>query len=160
MKLFSKRKESNVETKSNALIKGMQVGYLWIQERWANWMIRRTKNFSHRTWVTLLILFVLSMSTYSIYVVANAITRRSRNAISITSIKKPDHVTETGEAPIEGAEISESEHNRIKKFRLYMDSLVRSPSGKIRYDSITSQRPGLMDSVRFMENYFQQLKHK
>lgn len=160
MRLFSKRKESDVETKSNALIKGMQVGYLWIQERWANWMIRRTKNFSRRTWVTLLILFVLSMSTYSIYVVANAITRGSRNAISITSIKKPDHVTETGEAHIEAAEISEAAHIRIKKFRLYMDSLARSPSGKIRYDSITGRRPGLMDSVRFLENYFQQLKQK
>lgn len=160
MRLFSKRKESDVETKSNALIKGMQVGYLWIQGRWANWMIRHTKNFSQRTWVTLLILFVLSMSTYSIYVVANAITRGSRNAISITSIKKPDHVTETGEDQIEAAEISEAAQIRIKKFRLYMDSLARSPSGKILHDSITSQRPGLMDSVRFLENYFQQLKQK
>lgn len=160
MRLFSKRKESGGETKSNSLIKGMQVGYLWIQEHWANWMMRHTKNFSHRTWVVLLVLFVLSISTCSIYVVANAITRGSRNAISITSIKKPDHVTETGEDHIEAAEISESEYNRIKKFRLYMDSLARSPSGKTRYDSITGQRPGLMDSVRFMENYFQQLKQK
>jgi len=41
-----------------------------------------------------------------------------------------------------------------------MDSLARSPSGKILYDSIISQRPGLMDSVRFIENYYQQLKQK
>lgn len=160
MKLFSKRKESNLETKSNALTKGMQVGYTWIQERWANWMKRRTKDFSHRTWVVLLILFMLSTSTYSVYWAVNAIITGGRNVISITPIREPEHVTETGEAHIEAAEISEAAHIRIKKFRLYMDSLARSPSGKIRYDSITGRRPGLMDSVRFLENYFQQLKQK
>jgi hypothetical protein len=35
-----------------------------------------------------------------------------------------------------------------------MDSLARSPSGKNLYDSITSQRPGLMDSVRFIEQLY------
>ena len=75
-------------------------------------------------------------------------------------IKKLKHATETGEPPIEAAEVSEAEYSRIKKFRMYMDSLARSPSGKILYKSITRHRPGLMDSVRFIENYYQQLKQK
>ncbi|ULT42924.1 hypothetical protein KRR40_05095 [Niabella defluvii] len=82
------------------------------------------------------------------------------NSITITPIKKPKHATETGETKTDAAEVSEAEYSRIKNFRVYMDSLARSPSGKALYDSINNHRPGLMDSVRFIENYYQQLKQK
>lgn len=160
MKLFQKRKENNVEPKPNAISKGIQAGYKRLQGGWANWMMKRTENFSRRTWVVLLILFILSTSTYSVYLAVSAFTGKASNAISITPIKKPTHITETGEANRGTAEVSEAEYSRIKKFRVYMDSLARSPSGKILYDSINRQRPGLMDSVRFIENYYQQLKQK
>ena len=160
MKLFPKREESNLEPKPNAISKGIQVGYKRLQGRWAEWMMRRTEKFSRRTWVVLLILFVLSVSTYSVYLAVNAFTGKGGSSITITPIKKPKHATETGEANIEAVEVSEAEYRRIKKFSAYMDSLARSPSGEILYDSITSHRPGLMDSVRFIENYYQQLKQK
>ena len=65
-----------------------------------------------------------------------------------------------GEANLEPAEVSEAEYSRIKRFRVYMDGLARSPAGKTLYDSIIHHRPGLMDSVWFIENYYQQLKQK
>jgi hypothetical protein len=160
MKLFSKRKESNAEPKPNAISKGMQAGYKHLQGGWANWMMKRTEKFSRRTWLILLTLFVLFSSSYSVYLGVSAFTNKETNSITITTIKKPKHLTETGETPIEAAEVSEAEYNRIKKFRVYMDSLARSPSGKTLYDSITKYHPRLMDSVRFIENYYQQLKQK
>jgi flagellar basal body-associated protein FliL len=160
MKPFLKRKESIAEPKPNVLSKGMQAGYKHLQGGWANWMMKRTKKFSRRTWLVLLILFVLSTSAYSVYLAVSAFTKKEINSLTITPIKKPKYSTETGERPIEAAEVSEAEYNRIKKFRVYMDSLARSPSGKTVYDSITSHRPGLMDSVRFIENYYQKLKQK
>ena len=160
MKLFVKKKGNDMEAKPNILSKWLQVGYKRIQGGWANWMRLRTEHFSQRTWIVLLILFVLSTSTFCVYVAVNAITIKGNNSITITRIKKPKHTTETGEAHTNVAEMSEAEYNRIKKFRLYMDSLARSPSGKNLYDSITLRRPGLMDSVRFLENYYQQLKQK
>lgn len=161
MKLFKRRTESKADsTKPNAISKGMKAGYKRLQGGWATWMMRRTENFSRRTWVVALILFVLSGSTYSTYLAVSAFTGKKANAITITPIKKLKHATETGETHIEAAELSEAEYTRIKRFRVYMDSLARSPSGKILYDSIISQRPGLMDSVRFIENYYQQLKEK
>jgi hypothetical protein len=160
MKLFSKIKKTNVEPKPNAVSKGMHAGYKPLQGGWAKWMMKRTEKFSRRTWVVLLVLFVLSTSTYSAYLAVSAFTKKGSNSITITPIKKLKHATETGEVPIEAAEVSETEYSRIKKFRMHMDSLARSPSGKILYDSITSHRPGLMDSVRFIENYYQQLKPK
>ena len=160
MKLFPQRKESNAETKPNVISRGIQTGYKRLQGGLANWMMKRTEKFSRRTWIVLLILFVLSISTYSVYLTASAFTKKGSNAITITPINKLKHATETGDAPIETAEVSEAEYSRIKRFRVYMDSLARSPSGKILYDSIISHRPGLMDSVRFIENYYQQLKQK
>lgn len=159
MKLFYKRKGSVSEPKQNAISKGMQVGYNRLQGGWANWMMKRTEKFSHRTWIVLLILFVLSTGTYSAYLAVSAFTKGS-NAITITPIKKLKQATETEDTPIEAVEISEAEYSRIKKFRVYMDSLARSPSGKVLYDSITRHRPGLMDSVQVIERYYQQLKNK
>ncbi len=160
MKLFPKRKESKLEPKPNAISKGIQAGCKRLQCSWADWMMRRTEKFSRRTWIVLLALFVLSVSTYSVYLAMNAFTRKGSNSMIITPIKKPKHILETGETNIEAVEASEAESRRIKKFIKYMDSLAQSPSGRILYDSITSHRPGLMDSVRFIEDYYQQLKQK
>lgn len=160
MKLFQNRKKEDFELKPNALSRGVKAGYQRIQGGWANWMMKRTANFSRPTWFVLLILFVLITGTYSIYLAVSAFTGKKGNSIAITPIKKPKHATETGEANAGPAVVSEAEYNRIKRFRLYMDSLARSPSGKHLYDSINHHRPGLMDSVRFIENYYQQLKHK
>lgn len=160
MKLFTKRKESNAAAKHNTISKDIRESYKRLQGGWANWMMKRTEKFSRRTWFVLLVFFVLFTSTYSVYLAINAFTGKTNHSISITPIKKLRHATETGETNSKAPEVSEAEHNRIKKFRVYMDSLARSPTGKALYDSITSQRPGLMDSVRFIENYYQQVKQK
>lgn len=160
MKLFNKKKESIWEPKLSTKSYGTLVGFKCFQSGWADWMTRNTKRFSRCTWVVLLILFVLSVSTYSVYLGVNAIKGNGSNSISITPIKKPKHTTETGETNIAAVEVSEAEYRRIKKFSVYMDSLVRSPSGKILYDRITRLRPGLVDSVRFIESYYQQLNQK
>jgi hypothetical protein len=160
MKLFFKRKESDAEPKPNAIAKGMQAIYKRLQGGWARWMTKRTEKFSRRTWSVLLSLFVLSASAYSVHILLNAFTGNVGNSITIIPIKKPTHLTETGEERITAPEVSEAECTRIKRFRMYMDSLARSPSAKIFYDSIISHRPGLMDSLRFIENYYQQLNEK
>ena len=160
MKLLFKRKEKNPASKPNMVSRRIHTGYKYLQGGWAGWMKKRTRNFSHRTWIIVLVFFILSGSTCSIYIATKAFLMNKGNSIMITPIKKPRRVMETGEEKITGPEISQAEYNRIKQFRIYMDSLVRSPSGKIHYDSITSLRPGLMDSVRLIENYYQQLNHK
>ena len=154
MKLFSKIKKNNVEPKPNAISKGMQAGYKHLQEGWVKWMMKRTEKFSRRTWIVLLILFVLSTSTYSVYLAVSAITEKDGILITVTPIKKSRYTTETGETDKEAAEVSEVEYRRIKRFRVYMDSLARSPSGKTLYDSINSSRPGLMDSLQLIEQLY------
>lgn len=158
MKLFSKRTESKSGPVQHALSKVMNKGYERLQGGWANWMRKHTENFSRRTWFVLLLLFVLSASSYSFYLAVKAIRGKEHTPLMVTSIKKPEHTTKTGSAPADVAKLSEAEYSRIKKFRGYMDSLAQSDSGKLLYDSLNIHRPGLMDSVRFLETYYEQLK--
>lgn len=160
MKLFRKREGNDFTPKPNNLSKAIRAGYKRAQGGWANWMMKRTENFSKRTWLLLLGLFVLSVSAFNIYIVVSTINANGSASFSVTPIQKPKHLTETGEINMQSVDVPNSEYNRIKNFRMYMDSLARSPSGKNLYDSITKYRPGLMDSVRFIENYYQQLNQK
>lgn len=156
MKLFSKIKKNNLEPKPNAIFEGMQAGYKYLQGGCAKWMMKRTEKFSRRTWIVLLIFFVLSTSTYSIYLAVSAIAEKDGTLITVTPIKKPRYTTEMGENDKEAVEVSEAQYRRIKRFRVYMDSLARSPSGKTFYDSITSHRPGLMDSLQLIEQLYRE----
>ena len=158
MKLFRKRTQDDPQ-QPGMLSKGFQIVYKHIQNKWAVWMAQRTGHFSRRTWMILLMLFVFAGGTSSIYIAMSSFTPGKGKAPPITPIKKPKHVIETGEAMVISTKLSEDEYSRIKKFRLYMDSLARSPGGQRIYDSIIASRPGLMDSVRFIEDYYQQLKH-
>lgn len=160
MKLFIKKKESSPRLKHNAFHNGLQCGYRRLQGRRADGMASLTKNFSKRKWMVSLIFFVLLAGTVSVYVAVNSFTRKENHSILIIRIKTPKYINETGETNTDGINISAAVFDRIKKFRVYTDSLARSPSGKIFYDSIMSYHPRLMDSIEFIENYYQQLKQK
>ena len=158
MKFLFKNKRKNTSEQPATVAKGLQSGYRCLKSGWAAWMTKHTAGFSPSTWKVILIVFILSSGGYNIYLAVNAIVSKPKKSISVTSIKKPAHATETGDANTTAPQVSEAEYMRIRKFRTYMDSLARSPSGKIIYDSITRHRPGLMDSVRLVENYYEQLK--
>lgn len=51
--------------------------------------------------------------------------------------------------------VAKEEYEKIQRFRQYMDSLERSPSGKKLYNSILINRPGLLDSIILIENIYQ-----
>ena len=48
---------------------------------------------------------------------------------------------------------------RLHQFKSFMDSLKRSPGGKALYESIIQERPGMLDSIKQLdETYYLQLK--
>lgn len=158
--LFNSKKKEDTQTKGNSIAKGAASIYIRLQTRWAKWMEKRTESFSKGNWTVLLVLFVLLSGGYSTYMLLSSFITKERKAFSITPISKPGHLTETGDVKAQALLIPETEYRRIHNFRIYMDSLARSPSGKATYDSITYRRPGLMDSVRTIDNYYQQLKNE
>lgn len=152
MKQCQKKMKSEPEPKPHAIIKGVQAGCKYLQSSWADWMRRNTEKISRRTWMVLLILFVLLTGSYNVYCLINAFTGRGYS-ITVTPIQKPKYATK--KEPYKAMVVPKEEYRRIKKFRKYMDSLAQSPSGKILYDRIISRRPGLLDSVRLIEHYYQ-----
>ncbi len=159
MKFLLKRKKKAANDVRAGIISGItRMAFAHLRTKWAKWMMRRTQNFSYTTWKIVLIGFVLTAGGYSIYLTIDPFFKADGRSVSITPIKKPAHINETGDVVTLTPQIADTGYNRIKNFRIYMDSLARSPSGKPVYDSIMMHRPGLMDSVRMIENYYQQLK--
>lgn len=160
MRLLFKSKKQGKAEPPHIVAVGSLALYKYMQRIWADMMAKHTAGFSRKTWVMSLVLFMLLGSGCSIYLIVNALYVKSGKAVSISRIKKPGHVAETGEAGNRTTPSPGKEYERVRQFKAYMDSLARSPSGSIIYDSITRSRPGLMDSVRFIEIYYQQLKNE
>ncbi|MBT2591405.1 hypothetical protein J7E50_14340 [Pedobacter sp. ISL-68] len=157
--LFKRKRNENTQATGNSIAKG-EASLYRLQSRWAKWMEKRTESFSRGHWTLILILFVLITGGHSTYLLVSSFSSKERKVFLITPISKPRHLTETGDVKAEALSVTETEYRRIHNFRIYMDSLARTPSGKASYDSITYRRPGLMDSVRNIENYYQQLKNE
>ena len=158
---FLFRKRENTETtetsKSNdRILKQMVNTCLRLQNGWAQWMVRRTQHLSRKTLLLLLLTFTALAGGYSIYLIWQSFSGNQANAFSVTSIKKPGHVLQTGDAASQPDMIvSKADYQGIIRFRGYMDSLTRSPTGKATYDSIILNRPGLLDSIRVIEEIYQ-----
>lgn len=159
MKLAFKNKRENALHKTGISKVGLSL-YRHVQRRWVSWMAKHTVNFSRRTWKLILILFMLFAGGYNAYLIVSGLLEKANKPFSLARIKKPGHVIESGDGRAGKLLLSQTEYARIRKFRIYLDSLARSPSGKVLYDSIAHSRPGLIDSVHFIERHYRQLEQK
>ena len=127
-----------------------------IQTKWAEWMHGRTAKFNRRHWLIALLLFILLAGGYNFYLAYEGLFSKGKNILwSVYAIHKPwffsqEKVVTTDSLP----SLPTAEYERIHSFQVYMDSLSASPSGKRIYDSILLLRPGLMDSVRFVQEHY------
>lgn len=141
---------------SDRMAKNIVVWCIKQQQRWAAFMQRRMERLSGKGKLIALLLFCLIAGSLSIYLIASSLIGKPFVSISVSHIKTPLHTNRSGdENTRSGIVVSKQEYQRIERFRHYMDSLARSPSGRPLYDSILKQRRGLMDSVAFIENLYQ-----
>lgn len=126
-----------------------------LQRRWADWLGTRTAHLKHSHWIITLALFVLLAGGYNSYLMFGSFQGTGEKVFSIFPIQKPSLFNKTGEILSDTLQqLPSGEYERIHRFRAYMDSLAQSPSGKLLYDSILLHRPGLMDSVIFIEKHY------
>ena len=159
LSLFKKKKAPTplvVNSAQDRMAKHIVAWCIRLQERWATFMQKQTERLSGNGKLIVLSLFCLVAGSLSIYLIATSLMGYPAVSIKISSIKAPlysarsvDHDTKSSII------ITREEYQRIEHFRHYMDSLATSSSGKPIYDSILKQRPGLMDSVAFIENIYQ-----
>jgi hypothetical protein len=85
-----------------------------------------------------------------IYLIIECVWTHSNTSLAIVAIRVP---TKNAHNYIQPSN-SKEEFEKIQKFKSYLDSLVKSKSGKRILDSITANRPGLIDSLSIVENLY------
>lgn len=127
-------------------------------KRFAAWMQRRFEGLSRKGKITAGLLTLMLAGCYCGLLVLGGISGKTKNVLSIDPIKVPVSIGRAIEAP--ASAISAEELGRIQRFRGYMDSLARSPSGRLYHDSLVRIRPGLMDSIAVVEDIYQRQSNK
>ena len=124
------------------------------QRKAADYLNQKTATLSRGQTVTGLIIFCLLFGGSSGFTIWHSL-RSSSGGVRIQTIKIPTHTIIPGNDWNDEAILIGPELNRIKSFRRYLDSLQQTQEGKAVYDSIARFRPGLLDSLAFIEYQLQ-----
>jgi len=101
----------------------------------------------------IVILFCVLSFGFCLYLIVDALLKPSKESIGIEQIKKPKHFDKTGAEVIPTDNYVDDEtYQNIQVYKHFLDSLKHKNSAL--YDSIQSQRPGLMDSILVLEQLY------
>jgi hypothetical protein len=127
-----------------------------LERSWAGWLGLQAEKLSRGGKWIFLALFVLFAGGWTVYLVAGSFSGKS--AISYPSLQMksiPALPAPKGGLRRMGPLLSKEEYGRIHRFSLYIDSQKATACGRRLLDSITGNRPGLLDSLRLVENLYQ-----
>lgn len=158
--MVSNKKNQNTaapDSIQNKIIDGIARHCMHLQANSAAWMQRKTQPLSVKVKVILLLLFCSLTSAYSICLISESLLGKpALSSFKVTAIKKPGYTQLSGDEKLKAPlVINEEEYQKVHQFRLYMDSLANSSSGRRFHDSILQHRPGLRDSIEIIENIYQ-----
>ncbi len=89
LSLFKKVKNTPRFTEKSigeVLAKELELKLLFVQEKWAQWMARKTAKLSRRRLLVLWAFFVIVSVGYSIFLIANGFLGSSSSSLTITPI--------------------------------------------------------------------------
>ena len=122
-----------------------------VKEWWVRQMLKLAGRLSISQQKIVFIMLCLLCCAYSSFLVLKGFTVVNHTkAIPIHSISRPDSPKQIFRN--EGDESGEIA--RIKQLLYSIDSLKNSPSGKPQYDSILRYRPGVLDTLKMLEEYY------
>ena len=162
--LFSKMKMKAEEPQEpkfqDRVAKGIAGFLLSVQNGFASFMNRAVNNLNRRSKQVCLAVFCLMFGGFSMYALFGAF-RDSGNARSVIhsgAVAVPKYYDQT-DAEFKESPVSEKDIMRINRFKRYMNSLSQSDKGKPQFDSLLKARPGLIDSIKLIEEiYYSQSK--
>ncbi|WP_297332228.1 hypothetical protein [Flavobacterium sp.] len=127
----------------------MRMRYLRMKLAWAEWMEKQSLKLNRRGQYVALGIFV-SVSVSCCLLLISGRLNVLNNGVDLQP--SPIIKVRTANEELIPPEVYDSVLEvRVQKFRDYMDSLARSPSGLLIRDSILNARPGLLDSLRIAE---------
>lgn len=131
---------------------------LWlskVQAGFAKWMGGKINPLPVVRKKYLLFSFCFMLSGYSLWLIVSPIVETKKEVeIKIQAMRFPKAPVKK-QKQISTLLISPAEYRRIHGFKIYLDSLAAGAPGRTIYDSIVATRPGLMDSLLMIEEYYQ-----
>jgi hypothetical protein len=97
---------------------------------------------------------IISSIIYLQLILSPLVQKNMNKDLHVEAIRFPKHFDKSGESNEGRGMISKEEYERIRQFKLYMDSLANDAAGKSIYDSILKDHAGLMDSIGLLEEYY------
>jgi hypothetical protein len=148
-----KKKGEAVSEKAAGMIAGT---ILAMQRGFAEWMGRSTASFGHGGKIGLLVIVCVVFGGLSVASLVKVFTGSGESeSWKPSDVRVPGYYNKTGDASSNDvAIVSPSAYMKMRAFRRYMDSLKRTAAGKLEYERIMKARPGLMDSVLFLEELY------
>ncbi|MBZ4187613.1 hypothetical protein [Niabella beijingensis] len=156
LKFFRKKKESPLLISGVFQKLGRKIETK--QRKAAEYLNRKTATLNSRQQLIGLVLFCLLFGSSSAFTIWYSL-KSSEKTIKVQPISIP----QTVEVPNEDLQakllLTDQEIENIRLIRRHLDSLLLTKSGRIIYDSIAHVRPGLLDSLVYIERvYHKQLK--
>lgn len=122
-----------------------------LQTKFSNAMNKLVSKMPQKKLKAVLVVFCVLSGGFSIYLAAHAIfgTDKKQPSFEVKQMDVPKHYNRTGSEVNEGDQrISEEIYRDIQEYKRYMDSLGKPI------------RPGLMDSIRVLEEIYHSQKIK
>lgn len=128
------------------------------QRRAADYLNQKTAALSRRQTTIGLVLFCVLFGGLSAFTIWHSLGSPSR-IVSAAQVSIPRHMIIRDTNINQDVVLTDQELRDIRWFRHYLDSLQWSAKGRAIYDSIARYRPGLLDSLAFIEQqYHEQIK--
>lgn len=155
--IFKKRKQDRPSALKTGLTdraarKGAGI-IIGLQRKWAESMHKLTRNWTGTQKKTALICFCTLLGAHSgiaLYQAFNP-SPKKQTVIPVTRMHRPLLQESKIRAPSSG----DPAYRRVKQIHAWLDSLQTTAEGRKRYDSLMKKRPGLMDTIIMIENFYQ-----
>jgi hypothetical protein len=129
--------------------------YELAKHKWTREMGRICSGLSREKLIAFLLVFTGLTSSMSLALLYRGLVSGTYCVMAMDRISKPVEVNQRViKTKSTSFFISPGNNTSITIAREYLDSLKGSPKGKKTYDSIILGRPGLLDSLIFIENYY------
>jgi hypothetical protein len=152
---FRKRESGAVKAMKDTrekILMGFAKGLQKVQRKWADWMNRQVARLSLKSQKIVFVVWAALMFLACSYtIVSNTVNRPSKVKTS-NQMKLPR--LRLQQPASRSIEVSDEMYQRVRAFKRKMDSLGRTQHGQLSRDSLLKTRPGLMDSIKMVEQLY------
>ncbi len=151
--LFKRRKTKQFDT-------GSALGKLVIKinavlKVWAIYLQKRTSRETVKTKVVKLVGFVIVAVALNIYLIAASLINTKNNALLVTRIVIPDNIIKRAQQESKVQKLlMQKDYKKIFDLNQHLDNINQTIKGKELYDTLVKMRPGLIDTLKLLENIY------